>query len=81
MSKHNTDKPGLVQVEECAQVGWIASMGSSVAAAFGVQSYKNRERDFERGDFKKFVISGITLTFVILFSLIGLVQIVLQGTQ
>lgn len=81
MSKYSADSPGSEQAEEHAQVGWLASMGSSVAAAFGVQSYKNRERDFARGDFKKFVISGITLTFVILFSLIGLVQIVLQGAQ
>tara|TARA_R110001592_G_scaffold91405_2_gene267577 strand:- start:1193 stop:1363 length:171 start_codon:yes stop_codon:yes gene_type:complete len=56
-------------------------MASSVAAAFGVQSHKNRMRDFEHGDVKKFVISGITLTFVILFSLIGVVQIVLLGAQ
>lgn len=79
MAKQSTDKQDIERVEEFAQVGWLDSMASSVAAAFGVQSHKNRVRDFERGDFKKFVISGITLTFVILFSLMGLVQIVLRG--
>jgi len=79
MAKQNTDKRDVEQVEEFVQVSWLDSMASSVAAAFGVQSHKNRVRDFEHGDIKKFVISGITLTFVILFSLVGLVQIVLLG--
>jgi len=79
MAKQNTDNYSEQQTQAQVQVGWLDSMASSVAAAFGVQSRKNRERDFEHGDFKKFVISGITLTFVILFSLIGLVQFVLQG--
>ena len=79
MGKRSTDRQGVDKIEECAQVGWVATMASSIAAVFGVQSHKNRLRDFEHGDVKKFVISGITLTFVILFSLIGLVQIVLIG--
>lgn len=80
MAKQITEKQRLGQVEEHAHVGWLSAMASSVAAAFGVQSHQNRVRDFEHGDVKKFVISGITLTLVILFSLMGLVQIVLQGT-
>ncbi|MCB1649138.1 MAG: DUF2970 domain-containing protein [Pseudomonadales bacterium] len=52
-------------------------MVSSMAAAFGVQSQKNRMRDFEHGDVKKFVISGIALTFIILFGLAAVVKIVL----
>lgn len=81
MAKQDTSKQDSGRVEATAKVGWTASMGSSVAAAFGVQSHKNRMRDFEHGDVKKFVISGITLTFVILFSLIAVVQIVLLGAQ
>lgn len=81
MTNNRKDKQGIEQVKEHAQVGWLDSMASSVAAAFGVQSHKNRVRDFEHGDVKKFVISGITLTMVILFGLIGVVQIVLQGVQ
>lgn len=81
MAKQSIDKQDLERVEAYARVGWLDSMASSVAAAFGVQSHKNRVRDFEHGDIKKFVISGITLTFVILFSLIGIVQIVLLGAQ
>lgn len=38
---------------------------STLAAAFGVQSSKNRERDFVKGNFKAYVVSG--LIFVVLF--------------
>ena len=81
MAKQDASKQDSGRVETTAQVGWAASMASSVAAAFGVQSHKNRMRDFEHGDVKKFMISGITLTFVILFSLIAVVQIVLLSVQ
>lgn len=64
-------------VAQDVHVGWLQSMGSSVAAAFGVQSYKNRERDFQHGDIRKFVVSGVVLTLAILLSLVGLVQWVL----
>jgi hypothetical protein len=66
------------QSRDAVQVGWMQSMGSSVAAAFGVQSYKNRERDFQHGDIRKFVVSGVVLTVAILLSLVGLVQWVLM---
>lgn len=80
MRTQDRDQNAPAQVaERQVQVGWLDSMASSVAAAFGVQSHKNRVRDFEHGDVKKFVISGITLTFVILFGLMAVVQIVLQG--
>lgn len=77
MSNKHRDQQQSQASNENVHVGWIAAMGSSVAAAFGVQSYKNRVRDFESGDIKKFVVSGITLTLVILIGLIALVQIVL----
>ena len=40
---------------------------STLAAAMGVQSSKNRERDFAKGNFKMYVVSGII--FTVLFSL------------
>lgn len=75
------DRTPAPSAQKSPQVGWLDSMASSVAAAFGVQSHKNRVRDFEHGDIRKFVISGITLTLLILFSLIGVVQFVLHSAQ
>jgi hypothetical protein len=79
MSKSNARKneQPSARDRDQIQVGWLQSMGSSMAAAFGVQSYKNRERDFQHGDIRKFVVSGLVLTVAILLSLVGLVQWVL----
>jgi hypothetical protein len=79
ISKRNAEqaRPETACAAQDVQVGWLQSMGSSVAAAFGVQSYKNRERDFQHGDIRKFVVSGVMLTLTILLSLVGLVQWVL----
>jgi hypothetical protein len=52
-------------------------LGSSIAAAFGVQSRSNRERDFQHGDIKKFAIAGVLVTCVLMFALIGIVRWVL----
>lgn len=59
-------KPNLMQV-----------VGSVFAAAFGVQSSKNRERDFKHGSHKVFIIAGIVGTLLFLATLITIVQIVL----
>ncbi len=75
--RRKNDQPSA-QGREHVQVGWMQSMGSTMAAAFGVQSYKNRERDFQHGDIRKFVVSGVVLTVAILLSLVGLVQWVLM---
>lgn len=60
------------------RLGWLEMMGSSLAAAFGVQSRKNKERDFTRGDIKRFFITGVVLTLVFLFSMMGIVKLVLS---
>lgn len=50
---------------------------SVVAAAFGVQSGKNRARDFTHGKPSHFVILGILFTTVFALTLYGIVQLVL----
>lgn len=52
-------------------------IGSVLAAFFGVQSSKNKERDFKHGNHKVFIIVGILMTLVFLASVITVVQIVL----
>jgi uncharacterized membrane protein len=63
--------------ESVRGVSWLQMLGSSIAAVFGVQSRSNRERDFQHGDIKKFAITGVLVTCVLLFALIGIVQWVL----
>lgn len=64
--------------ESVRGVSWLQMLGSSIAAAFGVQSRSNRERDFQHGDIKKFAFAGVMVTFVLMFALIGIVQWVLS---
>ncbi|MCY1548936.1 hypothetical protein D9M68_850790 [compost metagenome] len=50
---------------------------SVLAAAFGVQSGKNRARDFSRGKPSHFIILGVLFTSVFVLVLFGLVKLVL----
>ncbi len=60
--------------------GFINVMKSAIAAAFGVQSSKNRERDFKHGKPIHFIVAGILLTIAFLL-LIGLFVRVMISTN
>lgn len=51
---------------------------SVLAAAFGVQSGKNRERDFTHGKPSHFIILGLLFTAVFAVVLFGVVKLVLH---
>lgn len=50
---------------------------SVVAAAFGVQSSENHERDFANGNPLAFIIGGLIFTVLFVLALIGVVSLVL----
>ena len=49
---------------------------STLAAAIGVQSKKNRERDFEEGSAGTFIAAGIIFTALFIGTVITVVQLV-----
>lgn len=51
---------------------------STLAAAVGVQSNKNRERDFTHGNIKVYVIAGMIFTLLFLATVITIVHLVLR---
>ena len=53
---------------------------SVLAAAFGVQSGKNRARDFTHGKASHFIALGVGFTLVFILVLVGLVQLALHLT-
>jgi len=53
--------------------------GSAAAAAFGVQSRANRERDFSRGKPLHFIIAGIVFTIVFVLIVASVVRFVLHS--
>lgn len=51
---------------------------SVLAAAFGVQSDKNRERDFTRGKAGHFIMIGLVFTVLFVLGVWGLVKLVMK---
>ena len=50
---------------------------SVIAAAFGVQSSKNRERDFTTGNPVVFIAAGLIFTILFVLTIIGVVNLIL----
>jgi len=67
LSDENEKPPGLRQI-----------VGSVFAAAFGVQSSKNQERDFNHGKARVFIISGIVFTLLFMGTVFTVVRLVLK---
>ena len=49
---------------------------STLAAAFGVQSQRNRAKDFEEGNARWFILAGIIFTVVFIFTVLTVVNLV-----
>ena len=58
--------------------GFFNVMKSTIAAACGVQTNTNRERDFEHGKPSTFIIAGITFVVVFILIMYGIVQLVMN---
>lgn len=69
MDRQNDDNDKPLSFREMLQ--------SVVAAAFGVQSGKNRARDFSRGKPSHFIALGLIFTALFVVVLFALVQLVL----
>ncbi|MFZ2726977.1 MAG: DUF2970 domain-containing protein [Methylococcaceae bacterium] len=59
-------KPSTIQV-----------IKSVLSAVIGVQSSENRERDFQQGSLKSYIIVGVAFIVIFVISLIFLVSIIL----
>lgn len=54
-------------------------VGSVFAAGLGVQSSKNRERDFKQGRISVFIAAGIVFTLLFIGVIVLVVQAVVKG--
>lgn len=68
MSQKESKKPHFWQV-----------VLSTIAAAFGVQSRKNQERDFQHGSIYSYIVAGILFTLLFIACVAFLVQMVLKS--
>jgi hypothetical protein len=62
---------GLVMLSKLKRI-----VRSTLAAAFGVQSQKNREQDFEDGNAGWFILAGIIFTVIFIFTVLTVVNLV-----
>ncbi|GAB3276014.1 DUF2970 domain-containing protein [Parahaliea aestuarii] len=54
-------------------------VASVFAAGFGVQSSRNRERDFKQGRFGVFIAAGIIFTLLFMGTVFAVVKLVLKS--
>lgn len=52
---------------------------STLAAFLGVQSNKNRVRDFKYGNIYTYVVSGLIFTIIFIFCVVSVVKMVLSN--
>jgi len=58
--------------------GIFSVLMSVLAAMIGVQSDKNRERDFKKGRASHYIIIGIVMTILFVFTLISIVNNIIE---
>ncbi|MFM7272990.1 MAG: DUF2970 domain-containing protein [Gammaproteobacteria bacterium] len=75
---NETPSPTPPQPEQPRSLPLSSIVRSVFAAAFGVQSQRNRERDFGQGSYRHFVIAGILFTVLFILTLVTVVRIVLS---
>ena len=61
------------------KVSFFQIFTSVLAAMFGVQSDKNRERDFNKGKLWHYILGGIIFAVIFIAILITVVQTALSG--
>ena len=61
------------------KLGPLQVIGSVLAAGLGVQSSRNRERDFKQGHIGVFIAAGILFTLAFIGVVVGVVQWVLSS--
>ena len=65
-------------IEKPKGIGFWNTLQSTIAAACGVQTKANRERDFANAKPSTFVIAGILFVIAFIFGMYGIVQLVLS---
>ena len=64
--------------EQQEQVGFFDVVKSVLSAMIGVQSDKNRERDFAKGKPIHYIVIGLVFTVLFILTVWGVVQLVLH---
>ena len=71
------EKDSTPTQEEPREPGFWAVVMSVLAAALGVQTSKNRERDFTKGNPLVFIAAGLLFTILFVLTLVGVVNLII----
>jgi hypothetical protein len=72
------DKPSETE-KKSGKLNPLQVVGSVLAAGLGVQSSKNRERDFKQGRPVVFIAAGIVFTLLFIGTVVFVVQMVVTS--
>ncbi len=72
-------KPTEQDQQGVEKLSFLQVVGSVLAGALGVQSCKNRQRDFAQNSFMPFIVGGVIFTIVFVGSILLLVNVFLSG--
>ena len=78
MSDSNEEQPAAEQDKD-KSLNPLQVVSSVFAAGLGVQSSKNRERDFKQGRFGVFIAAGVIFTLLFIGTVATVVQMVLKS--
>jgi hypothetical protein len=67
------------KLEKDEKTSLLQVVGSVLMAGLGVQSSKNKERDFKQGNFKAFIIVGFVFTVLFVVTVATVVSTVLDS--
>jgi hypothetical protein len=73
------DEPEKQAPEKKPSLNPLQVIASVFAAGLGVQSSKNRERDFKQGRAGVFIAAGLIFTLLFIGTVFTVVQLVLKG--
>jgi hypothetical protein len=77
--KQEVELPPDDAIDPPGKLNPLQVVGSVFAAGLGVQSSKNRERDFKQGRISVFIAAGIVFTLLFIGVLVLVVQAVVKG--
>jgi len=75
-----TNEPKNEPIKEKTGISSLQVVQSTIAAALGVQSSKNRERDFTEGRASQFIVAGILFTALFVGLMLLIVRFVLSDS-
>jgi hypothetical protein len=73
------DTAEIEKLEKGEKTNLLQVVGSVLMAGLGVQSSKNKERDFKQGNFKAFIIVGLVFTVLFVVTVATVVSTVLDS--